>query len=263
VRVFIYGIVNGTIGLMEEGDATDLVDSARPWAAQAVGDGVFVCGPWMAPLKPTARGDYVSRNCANRAGLQSLPMPTQNKLVEPDLDPGPFGWMANMSVLLLSDEGGSLVYNPISHPGGIEAVRDALSSIGALPVRYAVVPSPNHHLALPEFQAAFPEAVYICGAGSAARPSLRKTHGELRMDVELPTDSLPAELAERGFLYHAVADRRSNELVFFHEPSATLLNSDLLYRTGDACCAGPGGSTAYTQPGWFAQVSLFQPQSCH
>jgi hypothetical protein len=182
----------------------------------------------------------------------------QNKLVDPDLDPGPFGWMANMSVLLLPDEGGSFVYNPISHPDGIEAVHDALASIGALPVRYAVVPSPNHHLALPEFQAAFPEAVYICGAGSTARPSLRKTHGMLRMDVELPTEMLPAELAEWGFSYHAVADRRSNELVFFHEPSATLLNSDLLYRSSDACCAGPGGSTAYTQPGWFAHVSLFQ-----
>ena len=239
----------------EEDEALALVDSARPWAVQAVGDGIFVCGPWMAPLKPTAREGYMSRSCANREGLQSLPMSTQRKLVDSDLDPGPFGWMANMSVLLLPGEGGSLVYNPISHPGGIEAVHDALSSIGALPVRYAVVPSPNHHLALPDFQAAFREAVYICGAGSAARPSLRKTHPELRMDVELPTESLPVELVEWGFSYHAVADQRSNELVFFHEPSATLLNSDLLYRSSDACCAGPGGSTAYTQPGWFAQVS--------
>eukprot|EP01045_Picozoa_sp_COSAG04_P006019 COSAG04_NODE_289_length_17842_cov_141.473483_11_plen_70_part_00 len=48
-------------------------------------------------------------------------------------------------------------------------------------------------MALPEFQALFPSATYICGPGSPQRPSLRIKRPDVRMDLELPTEQPDAE----------------------------------------------------------------------
>ena len=40
---------------------------------------------------------------------------------------------------------------------------------------------------------------------------------------------------------HSVQDGRSQELALFHPRTVTFLNSDLIYSTDPACCAGPGG----------------------
>eukprot|EP01045_Picozoa_sp_COSAG04_P005668 COSAG04_NODE_266_length_18562_cov_11.848995_7_plen_49_part_00 len=48
-------------------------------------------------------------------------------------------------------------------------------------------------MALTEFQALFPSAIYICGPGSPQRPSLRIKRPDVRMDLELPTEQPDAE----------------------------------------------------------------------
>lgn len=68
----------------------------------------------------------------------------------------------------------------------------------------------------------------------------------------MPSGELEAALSE--FEIHCVQDGRSQELAMFHRRTATLVNSDLIYSSSPACCAGPGGPQhRYTEPGWFAR----------
>ena len=48
-------------------------------------------------------------------------------------------------------------------------------------------------MALTEFQALFPSAIYICGPGSPQRPSLRIKPPDVRMDLVLPTEHPAAQ----------------------------------------------------------------------
>ena len=43
-----------------------------------------------------------------------------------------------------------------------------------LPVRIVIAPSPQHHLALFQYQEVFPEAFYICGKASGQMPPLTR-----------------------------------------------------------------------------------------
>ena len=43
-----------------------------------------------------------------------------------------------------------------------------------LPVRIVIAPSPQHHLALLQYQEVFPEAFYICGKASGQMPPLTR-----------------------------------------------------------------------------------------
>jgi hypothetical protein len=185
--------------------AVDLAVGAREWQALCVRDSVFSCGPWLAPMDGSDLERDQSRQSADQvrgvARAAALRPSTDGDAL------GAFGWLSNMGVVLL-EGGGSLCYSPVLHPDGPEALVAALRQIGALPVRaqpssapatysaravltsrmwlhvvlrvdgcvqvrVVVAPSPAHHMALAAFQPLFPDAAYICGAGSPQRPGLR------------------------------------------------------------------------------------------
>ena len=71
-----------------------------------------------------------------------------------------------------------------------------------------------------------------------------------------------SELLNSHFDVCVVDDNRTGEIVLRHRATATLILSDLLYKS-DAGIVGPGGKTVrYTGPQWFAvgQEELFYGQ---
>ena len=121
-----------------------------------------------------------------------------------------------MTVMRATD-GRLAVFSPIAPTVELlDAVR-ALGEIGWL-----VAPSKMHHLFLPAWADAFPDAQV------RAPPTLRAKQKSLRIDVALgsPTDGVWADSFEEVFLAGMpVAD----ETVFLHKPSRTLVVTDLLF----------------------------------
>lgn len=240
------------------GVAVDLAVGAREWQALPVKSGqVYSCGPWLAEQTADEVHSLLTKN-----GAAASEVAAATELLPPAPLLGACGWLSNMGVVLL-EGGGSLCYSPVLHPDGPEALLQALDSIGALPVKVVVAPSPAHHMALTEFQGLFPEGFYICGKGSKQRPGLYHKRPDIRFDAAVGSvaDLLAAVAASSTevseavaeFMLHVVQDERSSELAMFHPRSSTFLNSDLLYKASASCCAGPGGPDhRYTTPAWYS-----------
>jgi hypothetical protein len=125
---------------------------------------------------------------------------------------------ARMTVMQIS--GGLLVHSPISAASELVQEVEALGR-----VTHVVAPSRFHHLFVGEWQQAFPDAaVYAAPGVEAKRP-------ELSFDGLLTGDPEPAwaDTVDQVLLEGIPA---TNEAVFFHKPSATLIASDLAFNIG-------------------------------
>ena len=170
-----------------------------------------------------------------------------------------YGWKSNATVVRLPNKGGCLVYSAVLDKNdSMVEVKKELEKQKLLPVKIVIAPSPQHHLALSAFQKEFPNASYICGAGSSIMPSLREKRTDLRFDFTLqPGQSCP--LLDENFEVCVINDDRTTEIVLMHKKTKTLIFSDLLYRSSTHV-NGPGAKNKpYTFPSWFAsgQEELF------
>jgi hypothetical protein len=114
-------------------------------------------------------------------------------------------------------EGGLWLHSPVRMDAAARAAVDALG-----PVRFLVAPNLMHHVYLPDWAAAYPEARVVALAG------LRKKQPRLRIDVEL-TDT-PDAGDGAVFTQHLMRGMpKVDEVVFLHHPSRTLLLTDLAF----------------------------------
>lgn len=121
-----------------------------------------------------------------------------------------------MTVIRLPD-GGLWVHSPVRLGPEVRAAVDALG-----PVRFLVAPNLMHHLYLPDWAAAYPEAKV------AAPASLRRKQPRLRIDVELG-DTPDAGWAGTFDQVFVRGMPRLDEVLFFHRPSRTVLVTDLAF----------------------------------
>ena len=141
---------------------------------------------------------------------------------------GPALWLANgpdiiaatglhyptrMVVIRLSN-GGLFVWSPIPLTAALQTSIDAFGPVGHL-----IAPNRLHHMAMANWQAAYPKAKLhaVLGLGHK-RPDLRvdAVLGDLTPDWSIDLD-------------HLVIDTRMTpEAVFFHRASRTLIFSDLV-----------------------------------
>ncbi|RYZ42328.1 MAG: DUF4336 domain-containing protein [Myxococcaceae bacterium] len=121
-----------------------------------------------------------------------------------------------MTVLRLPD-GGLWVHSPVAFTPERRAALEALG-----PVRFLVAPNLFHHLHLPDWAAAFPDARV------AAPPGLRAKQPALRIDLVLG-DAPDAGWASVVDQVHVRGMPRLGEFLFFHRPSRTLLVTDLVF----------------------------------
>ena len=113
--------------------------------------------------------------------------------------------------------GGLWIHSPVR----LEAeTREAVEALG--PVRYLVAPNLMHHLHLPAWAEAFPEARVV------APPGLRKKQPRLRLGVELGA-APDAGYAEVIRQQHLRGMPKLEEFVFLHRPSRTLLVTDVAF----------------------------------
>lgn len=136
-----------------------------------------------------------------------------------------FRYPTRMAAMRLSD-GGLFIWSPIALS---PALRSEIEALG--PVRALVAPNSLHHLFLPEWQAAFPDA------RTYAAPGLRRRRPEIAVDEEL-TDRPPAvwdgEIKQSLIRGNAI----TTEAVFFHARSRTALFADLLQQFPPAWFTG-------------------------
>jgi uncharacterized protein DUF4823/uncharacterized protein DUF4336 len=126
---------------------------------------------------------------------------------------------ARMTVIRLADRR-LLVHSPVA--AAPELVRE-VQALG--PVAYLVAPNRLHHLFVGEWQRAFPGAsVYVAPGLESKRPDLQIA-GVLGDAPEAGWADAVDQVSIRGI-------PSTNEVVFFHRPSATLIVSDLAFNVG-------------------------------
>jgi len=136
-----------------------------------------------------------------------------------------FRYPTRMAVMRLAD-GGLFIWSPIRLT---DELKTSVDSLG--PVRHIVAPNALHHLFLPEWKRAYPEAKLH------APPGLRKKRPDLTFDADLGDTSHPDwsgqidQVVVRGNLI-------AEEVVFFHRNSGTVLFTDLLQQLPAALFSG-------------------------
>lgn len=126
-----------------------------------------------------------------------------------------FRFPTRMALLRLPD-GGLFAWSPVALSDDLRAAVEALG-----PVRRIAPPNSLHHLFLPDWIAAFPEAKVH------APPGLRAKRPDIAFDADLG-DAPDPDWA--GVIDQAVirGNRITTEVVFLHAPSGTALFADLL-----------------------------------
>ncbi|WP_439815124.1 DUF4336 domain-containing protein [Zavarzinia sp. CC-PAN008] len=126
-----------------------------------------------------------------------------------------FRYPTRMALVRLQD-GGLFVWSPIALT---EALRDAVAGVG--PVRHIVAPNDLHHLSVPNWMAAWPQAQVH------AAPGLRAKRPDIAFTADL-ADTPPPGWA--GQIDQAVirGNAITTEVVFFHRASGTVLVTDLI-----------------------------------
>ncbi|KRR22901.1 hypothetical protein CQ14_01010 [Bradyrhizobium lablabi] len=133
----------------------------------------------------------------------------------PDVSVFGFHYPTRMAVMRLSS-GDLFIWSPIQLSESFRAVVDALGR-----VRHIVAPNSLHHLFLPEWKRAYPEASLY------APPGLREKRGDIDFDADLGNASSP-DWADDIDQVLMQGNRITTEVVFFHIKSGTVLFTDLI-----------------------------------
>ena len=142
-----------------------------------------------------------------------------------------FSYPTRMAVVRLAD-GGLWVWSPI------EPSPERLAAVDALgPVRHLVAPNSLHHLFLPDWARAYPEAKVH------AAPGLRRKRRDVAFDGDLGDE---ADAAWAGEIDQVVmrGNLITEEVVFFHRPARVVLVTDLLQQVPVGRLAGWRGFVA-------------------
>lgn len=137
----------------------------------------------------------------------------------------------NPTVKLTS--GSLAVFSPVALT---PTVQSKLSSLGG-EVSYIAAPDLEHHVFLSSWAAAFPKAHIIAPEGLAEKRAQMNAKDKSVTIVPISTTFTKAEKGEtsiseefdRDFEYEYVDSHPNKELVFFHKPSKTLIEADLLF----------------------------------
>jgi hypothetical protein len=126
---------------------------------------------------------------------------------------------ARMTVIRLPGDR-LLLHSPIGLTDELSREVEALGRVA-----YLVAPNLFHHLYLGEWNEAFPEAsIYVAPGLDEKRPDLEIT-GVLADQPEPDWADTIDQVSVRGLPF-------TNEVVFFHRPSATLVATDLAFNVG-------------------------------
>jgi hypothetical protein len=121
-----------------------------------------------------------------------------------------------MTVVRLRD-GGLFVHSPVALDSATRAAVDALG-----PVRRIAAPSKFHHVFVPAWSAAYPEALLCCCPGLVEkRKDVRWQH----VLGDQPDEGWRSDLEQVHFGARTLED----EVVFFHPRSRTLVCSDMVF----------------------------------
>lgn len=142
----------------------------------------------------------------------------------PTVDFMSFPYPTRMAVARVA--GAMWVWSPIELDPALEAEVRALGE-----VRWIVSPNKIHHLFLPAWQAAFPDAALY------APPGLATKRADLHFAAELGDEHV-AEWGEDVEHLIVHGSRAMEEVVFFHRPSATCIVGDLIQRHDPNAFAG-------------------------
>jgi len=126
-----------------------------------------------------------------------------------------FHYPTKMAVIRLND-GGLFVWSPVELNDALRADIDALG-----PVAHIVAPNNLHHLAVPEWKRAYPQAKLY------AAPLLRDKRKDIAFDAELgdgPDAAWAGEIDQVVMFGNVI----TTEVVFFHAKSGTVLFTDLI-----------------------------------
>jgi hypothetical protein len=126
-----------------------------------------------------------------------------------------FHYPTRMAVIRLSD-GHLFVWSPIRLTDHLRAEVDALGQ-----VRHIVAPNSLHHLFLPEWQNAYPDARLY------APPGLRQKRDDIAFDADLGDAPAPDWAGDIDQVLMQ-GNRITTEVVFFHGKSGTVLLTDLI-----------------------------------
>lgn len=136
-----------------------------------------------------------------------------------------FHYPTRMAVIRLSG-GGLFIWSPIPLSDTLRSKVDALG-----PVQHIIAPNSLHHLSVPDWQKAYPNAKVH------APPKLRKKRKDIKFDDDLgdsPNSGWDGEIDQvivRGNLI-------TTEVVFFHTKSGTVLFTDLIQQFPDSWFSG-------------------------
>lgn len=131
------------------------------------------------------------------------------------VDVAGFRYPTRMAVMKLGD-GGLFVWSPTALSPDLRQEVDALGS-----VRCIVAPNSLHHLFTPDWKAAYPSAKLF------AAPGLQKRRADIAFDSEL-SDAPPPEWRDHIDQVIVRGNAITQEVVFFHRASNTVLFTDLL-----------------------------------
>lgn len=125
-----------------------------------------------------------------------------------------FHYPTRMVVIRLAD-GALFLWSPVALTPALHAEVKALG-----PVTHIVAPNALHHLALADWQAAYPEAQIWAAPGLAAKRDDLRFAGTLG---DTPDPAWAGEIDQVHF-----TNRITDEIVFFHRPSGTAIVTDLI-----------------------------------
>lgn len=131
------------------------------------------------------------------------------------VDVAGFRYPTRMAVMKLGD-GGLFVWSPTKLSPDLKQEVDALGN-----VRCIVAPNSLHHLFMPDWKAAYPSARLF------AAPGLQKRRADIAFDADL-ADAPPPEWREHIDQVIVRGNAITQEVVFFHRASGTVLFTDLL-----------------------------------
>jgi hypothetical protein len=136
-----------------------------------------------------------------------------------------FHYPTRMAAIRLSD-GGLFIWSPIHLADSLQAEVDALGQ-----VRHIIAPNSLHHLFLPQWKRAYPEARVH------ASPGLRQKRKDVVFDADLRDAPSPdwADEIDQVLMHGNLI---TTEAVFFHAKSGTVLFTDLLQQLPTSLFSG-------------------------